>query len=70
LKKSLKLVLMVAVLALAAWIGPARRSEAAYKPCSQMLNCSPNGAWSACWNANLELVRCLCTSGHWDCSYP
>lgn len=70
MRRGLKFAFAVALLALTVWIGPARRSDAAYKPCSQMDICYPNGSWSACWNANLELVRCFCVGGHWDCSYP
>ncbi len=70
MKKGLKFALVVTVLALTVWISPARRSEAAYKPCSQMQNCSPNGSWTACWSPSSELFRCFCVGGHWDCSYP
>lgn len=71
MRKSLKLSLLVAVLAVCSWIGPGQ-ADAAYKYCYQMTNCSPNGAWSACWSSGGtgELFRCFCVNGRWDCSYP
>ena len=70
MKKSLKLLLLVAVLAVCTWIGRPNSADAAYKYCWQMTNCSPNGAWTACWSANAELFRCFCVNGWWDCSQP
>lgn len=72
MKKSLKLSLLVAILAVSAWIGQPGRVDAAYKYCNQMTICSPNGAWSACWatGGTGELFRCFCVNGYWDCSYP
>jgi len=71
LRKSLKLSLLVAVLAVCSWIGQPGQVDAAYKYCSQMTNCSPNGAWTACWSTSTgELFRCYCVNGWWDCSNP
>jgi hypothetical protein len=69
MKMTLKLALLVVLLALTVWIGGPREAEAAYPSCSSIRDCSATAStpWRACWGSNAELYLCRCDNYTFVC---
>jgi hypothetical protein len=69
MKSTLKLAAAVLLLALTAWLGAPRTSEAAYPLCSSISDCSATAQspWRACWSPYMELYICACSNYRFVC---